>query len=164
MGPAQISRSAIHRRINVEANVRGRDLAGFVADAGAAVSEGVSLPSGYWIEFGGQFENLARASSRLAIVVPVALFLIFILLYTTFGSVRPTLLIFLTILSANLAVLNFLPIPVLDGGHLLFLAWEGITRKPVNPNVQGYLSLAGLVLLLSLMIFATAMDFNRFFS
>lgn len=76
----------------------------------------------------------------------------------------PTLLIFLTILSANLAVLNFLPIPVLDGGHMLFLAWEGITRKPVNPNVQGYLSLAGLVLLLSLMIFATAMDFNRFFS
>lgn len=76
----------------------------------------------------------------------------------------PKLLIFLTILSANLAVLNILPIPVLDGGHLLFLAWEGITRKPVNPNVQGYLSLAGLVLLLSLMIFATAMDFNRFFS
>jgi regulator of sigma E protease len=76
----------------------------------------------------------------------------------------PTLLIFLTILSANLAVLNFLPIPVLDGGHMLFLAWEGITRKPVNPNVQGYLSLAGLLLLLSLMIFATAMDFNRFFS
>ncbi len=76
----------------------------------------------------------------------------------------PTLLIFLTILSANLAILNFLPIPVLDGGHMLFLAWEGITRKPVNPNVQGYLSLAGLVLLLSLMIFATAMDFNRFFS
>jgi cobalt-zinc-cadmium resistance protein CzcA len=97
VGPAQISRSNIHRRINVEANVRGRDLAGFVEDAQAAVARGVSLPSGYWIEFGGQFENLARASSRLAIVVPVALLLIFILLYTTFGSVRPTLLIFLNV-------------------------------------------------------------------
>lgn len=76
----------------------------------------------------------------------------------------PTLLIFLTILSANLAVLNFLPIPVLDGGHMLFLAWEGITRKPVNPNVQGYLSLAGLLLLLLLMIYATKNDLTRFFS
>ena len=97
VGPAQISRSAIHRRINVEANVRGRDLAGFVADARAAVAAEVSLPSGYWIEFGGQFENLARASSRLAVVVPIALFLIFILLYTTFGSARPALLIFLNV-------------------------------------------------------------------
>jgi cobalt-zinc-cadmium resistance protein CzcA len=97
VGPAQISWSDIHRRINVEANVRGRDLAGFVADARAAVAESASLPAGYWIEFGGQFENLARAASRLAIVVPIALFLIFILLYTTFGSARLTLLIFLNV-------------------------------------------------------------------
>jgi regulator of sigma E protease len=76
----------------------------------------------------------------------------------------PWLLLFLTMLSANLAVLNILPIPVLDGGHLLFLSWEGITRKPVNPNVQGYLSLAGLVLLLLLMIYATKNDLTRFFS
>ena len=73
----------------------------------------------------------------------------------------PKLLLFLTILSANLAVLNFLPIPVLDGGHMVFLAYEGVTKKPVNPNVQGYLSLAGLVLLLSLMVFASTMDFIR---
>ena len=76
----------------------------------------------------------------------------------------PSLLIFLTILSANLAILNILPIPVLDGGHLLFLTWEGITRKPVNPNVQGYLSLVGLVLLLLLMIYATKNDIVRSFS
>lgn len=74
------------------------------------------------------------------------------------------LLMFLTLLSANLAVMNFLPIPVLDGGHMLFLAYEGIRRKPVDPNVQGYLSLAGLLLLLSLMIFATVMDVGRFFN
>ncbi|HZL91923.1 MAG TPA: site-2 protease family protein [Pirellulaceae bacterium] len=76
----------------------------------------------------------------------------------------PELLIFLTFLSANLAVLNILPIPVLDGGHLLFLAWEGITRKPVNPNVQGYLSLVGLLLLLLLMIYATKNDIVRWVS
>jgi regulator of sigma E protease len=76
----------------------------------------------------------------------------------------PTLLLFLTLLSANLAVLNFLPIPVLDGGHILFLTWEGITRRPVNPHVQGWLSLGGLAFLLGLMIWATAMDIDRFLS
>ncbi|MGH9463952.1 MAG: efflux RND transporter permease subunit [Vicinamibacteria bacterium] len=97
VGPAQISRSNIHRRISVEANVRGRDLAGFVAEAQRAVANNVSIPSGYWIEWGGQFENLDRAWKRLAIVVPIVLFLISILLYTTFNSGRPALLILLNV-------------------------------------------------------------------
>lgn len=96
-GPAQISRENIHRRLAVEANVRGRDLASFVADAQEAVEAGVSLPTGYWIEWGGQFENLQRASQRLAIVVPLALFLIFVLLYSAFSSARLALLIFINV-------------------------------------------------------------------
>jgi regulator of sigma E protease len=75
----------------------------------------------------------------------------------------PMLLLFLTMLSANLAIINFLPIPVLDGGHMLFLAAEGIRRKPVSPFIQNWLSIGGLAFLLSLMLFATVMDVQRFF-
>ena len=96
-GPAQISRENIHRRLAVETNVRGRDLASFVAAAQRALENQVTLPPSYWIEWGGQFENLQRASARLAIVVPMALFLIFVLLYTTFGCARPALLIYLNV-------------------------------------------------------------------
>jgi regulator of sigma E protease len=69
------------------------------------------------------------------------------------------LLIFLLYLSANLAVINMLPIPVLDGGHLMFLTYEGVTRRPPNENIQGWLSVGGLVLLLSLMVFVIGKDF-----
>lgn len=96
-GPAQISRSNVHRRISVEANVRGRDLAGFIKEARQVVATKVKLPPSYWIEWGGQFENLQRATDRLVIVVPLAMFLIFILLYTTFNAVKPALLIFLNV-------------------------------------------------------------------
>lgn len=96
-GPAQISRENIHRKLSVETNVRGRDLASFVGDAQRAIDAQIEIPPGYWIEWGGQFENLERASSTLAIVVPAALLLIFILLYVTFGSVRPALMIYLNI-------------------------------------------------------------------
>jgi heavy metal efflux system protein len=93
-GPAQISRENVHRLIGVETNVRGRDLASFVAEARRITDQKVKLPPGYWIEWGGQFENLQRATTRLGIVVPLALFLIFVLLYTTFNSVKLTFLIF----------------------------------------------------------------------
>lgn len=96
-GPAQISRENIHRKLSVETNVRGQDLASFVREAQESVNKEIKLPPGYWIEWGGQFENLERASSTLAIVVPMALLLIFVLLYITFGSVRPALMIYLNI-------------------------------------------------------------------
>ena len=96
-GPAQITRENIHRRIAVEANVRGRDLGSFVADVQQAIAAQVKLPTGYYIEYGGQFENLQRASQRLTLVVPLALFLIFVLLYTTFNAVKPALLIYFNI-------------------------------------------------------------------
>ncbi|RJS15661.1 CusA/CzcA family heavy metal efflux RND transporter [Corallococcus sp. H22C18031201] len=96
-GPAQVSRENIQRRITIEGNVRGRDLQGFAAEAQAVVAREVPLPPGYWLEWGGQFENLQSATRRLAIVVPLTLFLIFVLLYGTFGAGRPAALIFLNI-------------------------------------------------------------------
>lgn len=93
-GPAQISRESTRRRIAVEMNVRGRDIASFVRDARGAIEKGVKLPPGYYLTWGGQFENLQRASQRLLIVVPLALFLIFVLLFTTFGSAKQALLVY----------------------------------------------------------------------
>lgn len=93
-GPAQISRESTRRRIAIEMNVRGRDIASFVRDARAAIEKQVKLPPGYYLTWGGQFENLQRASQRLLIVVPIALFLIFVLLFTTFGSAKQALLVY----------------------------------------------------------------------
>src|SRR5215210_5602586 len=93
-GPGQISREQTRRRVVVEANVRGRDIGSFVAEAQEAIAKQVKVPAGYYLTYGGQFENLQRASARLLIVVPLALFLIFILLFTTFGSVKQALLIY----------------------------------------------------------------------
>lgn len=96
-GPSEISRDAIRRRLLIQCNVRGRDLGGFVAEAQETVSREVKLPPGYLLTWGGQFENLQQASQRLMIAVPVALFLIFSLLYVTFSSVRLSLLIYLNV-------------------------------------------------------------------
>jgi cobalt-zinc-cadmium resistance protein CzcA len=96
-GPAQISRENAQRRISVEVNVRDRDLGGFVAEARRAVQQKVSLPTGYSIEWGGQFEQLQSASRRLAIAVPLALLLIYSLLYLNFHSFRTAALILLNV-------------------------------------------------------------------
>jgi heavy metal efflux system protein len=93
-GPAQISREDTRRRIGVELNVRGRDIGSFVREAQSQIEREVVVPPGYYITWGGQFENLERASSRLLIVVPLAMLLIFVLLFTTFGSTRQALLIY----------------------------------------------------------------------
>lgn len=94
-GPAEISHENGSRLLIVEGNVRGRDIGSFVADARALFEEGrVQLPAGYRPEFGGQFENLERASQRLILVVPLSLLLIFMLLFTTFNSVRQAALVF----------------------------------------------------------------------
>ena len=94
-GPSTITREWGQRRIVVTANVRGRDLGSFVAEARGKIAAGVSLPSGrYRVEFGGQFENLERARTRLLIVVPLSLLLVFILLYFTYHSVVDALRVF----------------------------------------------------------------------
>lgn len=91
--PSTITREWAQRRITVQANVRDRDIGSFVADVQAAVAE-VPLPVGYSVAYGGQFEHLERARERLLLVVPMALLLVFALLYVTFGQVRDALLVF----------------------------------------------------------------------
>jgi len=94
IAPNQISRENGKRRIVVTANVRGRDLGSFVDELRDAFPGRVDLPAGYWVEYGGTFEQLQSASQRLAIVVPLALLLIFSLLYAVFGSARDSLIVF----------------------------------------------------------------------
>ncbi|MCI0566896.1 MAG: CusA/CzcA family heavy metal efflux RND transporter [Acidobacteria bacterium] len=131
-GPAQISRQQIERRILVEANVRGRDLAGFVAEARRAVASKLRLPSGYYVTWGGQFEHLEAATRRLMIAVPLSLFLIFALLYGTFGSTRPALLIFLNV-------------PMAATGGILALLARGMPFS-ISAGV-GFIALFGVAVL-----------------
>lgn len=93
-GAAQISREATRRRIVVSTNVRDRDIASFVEEARAKIEKEVQLPPGYYLQWGGTFENLERATNRLLIVVPIALFLIFVMLFSTFGSAKQALIIY----------------------------------------------------------------------
>ncbi|WP_404309126.1 efflux RND transporter permease subunit [Neorhodopirellula lusitana] len=95
--PPTVEHENGRRRTFVSANVRGRDVASFVADAQAAVAKEVSLPAGYELRWGGDFENLQSASRRLAIITPIVLVVIFLLLFTSFGSARLALLIFLCV-------------------------------------------------------------------
>jgi cobalt-zinc-cadmium resistance protein CzcA len=87
-GPAQINREAMQRRLRIDVNIRGRDLVSFVEDAQARIAEQVTLPDQYSVTWGGQFENFQRASARLAIVLPIALAIIFGMLFMTFGNIR----------------------------------------------------------------------------
>ncbi len=145
-GPAQITRENIHRRIAVEANVRGTDLASFVADVQQAVSTQVTLPPGYYVEYGGQFENLQRASRRLLLVVPVALFLIFVLLYTTFGAVRPALLIYFNI-------------PIAATGGLVALMLRGMPFS-ISAAV-GFIALFGVAVLNGVVMISYFIELRR---
>lgn len=131
-GPAQISRDRISRRINVEANVRDRDLASFVSEARAAVESNVDLPAGWTIEWGGQFENLEAASKRLLVLIPLALLLIFVLLYSTFRS-------------AALAFLIYLNVPMALTGGLVALALRGYPLS-ISAGV-GFIALFGVAVL-----------------
>ncbi|MFZ1832911.1 MAG: CusA/CzcA family heavy metal efflux RND transporter [Pseudomonadales bacterium] len=93
-GPNQISRENGKRRLVVSANVRGRDLGGFVADVQQEISEQIKLPSGYWLAYGGTFEQLQSATERLTLLVPMTLVMIFVLLMMTFGSAKDAALVF----------------------------------------------------------------------
>jgi heavy metal efflux system protein len=95
--PEIINREDSQRRIVVQSNVRGRDLGSFVAEARPSIEQNVTLPSGYFLRWGGQFENQQRAMSRLVVVVPAAILIIFVLLFSTFNSVKQSLLILLNV-------------------------------------------------------------------
>jgi len=92
-GPSTINREWGRRRTTVQANVRGRDVAGYVAEAKAKIGAQVTLPAGYTVEWGGQFENMERANRKLMVVVPLALGLIFVLLFFSLGSLRDVLIV-----------------------------------------------------------------------
>lgn len=94
IGPSEIGHENLQRRINLGFNVRGRDLESVVNDAIKKIDEEVTLPSGYVLDFGGEFENFQRANERLALVVPLSLLVIFGLLFATFGNVKDSLLIY----------------------------------------------------------------------
>ena len=128
-GPAQISREKVQRKITVELNVRGRDLASAVAEAQRMVEAEVDLPAGWSIEWGGQFANLAAASKRLALLVPLALLLIFTLLYSTFQSTRLSLLIYLNVplaLTGGIVALYLRGYPFSISAGVGFIALFGI--------------------------------------
>ncbi|MEW6732413.1 MAG: CusA/CzcA family heavy metal efflux RND transporter [Acidobacteriota bacterium] len=131
-GPAQISREDAHRRIVVEVNVRGRDIGSFVKEAQAEIEKNVELPAGYYLTWGGQFENLQRASARLMLLVPIALLLIFVLLYTSFGCVKQALII-------------YTGIPFAAVGGILALAIRGMPFS-ISAGV-GFIALFGVAVL-----------------
>ncbi|MCG6206971.1 CusA/CzcA family heavy metal efflux RND transporter [Rhodopseudomonas sp. HC1] len=128
-GPNQISRENGKRRIVVTTNVRERDLGSFVAEAQQAVAEKVTLPAGYWIGWGGQFEQLVSASKRLTIVVPVALLLVFLLLFMSLNSVADALLVFSGVplaLTGGVAALLLRGIPLSISAGVGFIALSGV--------------------------------------
>jgi cobalt-zinc-cadmium resistance protein CzcA len=128
-GPNQISRESGKRRIVVTANVRERDLGSFVAEAQEAVAQKVKLPPGYWIGWGGQFEQLVSASKRLTIVVPVALVLVLLLLFLSLGSVADALLVFSGVplaLTGGIAALLLRGIPLSISAGVGFIALSGV--------------------------------------
>ncbi|KYF70785.1 efflux RND transporter permease subunit [Sorangium cellulosum] len=128
-GPNQVSREDGKRRVVVQCNVRGRDLGGFVADAQARIDAEVKLPSGYWLAWGGQFENLLAARERLALVVPVALGLIFGLLFLSFGAIRNAALIFTGVplaLTGGIAALWLRGLPISISAAIGFIALSGV--------------------------------------
>ncbi len=131
-GPAQISREAGFRRIGLEVNVSGRDLGSFVAEARERIGRQVSLPPGYHLEWGGQFENQQRAMRRLAVIIPVTLLLIFFLLFTTFDSFKLALLVLLT-----------LPFALIGG---VFSLWLSGLYLSVPASV-GFIALLGIAVL-----------------
>lgn len=128
-GPNQISRENGKRRIVVTANVRGRDLGGFVQEARQRVEQTVKIPAGYWLEYGGTFEQLLSAARRLQVVVPVALLLIFGLLFMSFGNVKDALLVFTGVplaLTGGIAALWVREIPLSISAGVGFIALSGV--------------------------------------
>ena len=131
-GPVEISRDSIRRRLLISCNVQGRDLGGFVAEAQRVVDQSVELPPNYILHWGGQFANLREATERLAIAVPVALLLIFSLLYVTFNSV-------------SLALLIYLNVPIAATGGILALWARGMPFS-ISAGV-GFIALFGIAVM-----------------
>ncbi len=128
-GPNMIGRENGKRRVIVTANVRGRDIGSFVEDAERRIQNEVTIPAGYWTAWGGQFEQLLSARARLQVVVPVALLLIFLLLFATFGNIKDALLVFTGVplaLTGGVLVLWLRDIPFSISAAVGFIALSGV--------------------------------------
>ena len=138
-GPNQINRENGKRRVVVTANVRGRDLGGFVEELRGRVATEVEIPTGYWVDYGGTFEQLISASQRLSVVVPVTLAVIFALLFMAFGSAKD-------------AAIVFSGVPLALTGGVLALALRGIPLS-ISAGV-GFIALSGVAVLNGLVMIA----------
>jgi cobalt-zinc-cadmium resistance protein CzcA len=128
-GPVQVSREYGRRRIVVESNVRGTDIGSFVAEAKKRIDDSIELPAGYYITWGGQFEHQQSATNRLMVVVPVSIFIIFVLLFTAFGNLRHTLLILLNLpfaLCGGIITLYARDLPLSVSASVGFVALFGV--------------------------------------
>ena len=139
LGPNQINRENGKRRVVITANVRGRDLGGFVSELQQRLGSEVEVPAGYWIEYGGTFEQLISATQRLSVVVPVTLAIIFALLFWAFGSAKD-------------AVIVFTGVPLALTGGVLALAMRGIPLS-ISAGV-GFIALSGVAVLNGLVMIA----------
>lgn len=144
-GPSEVERENVQRRAAVSANVRGRDIAGFVKEAEAAIAKHVPMPPGYQVRWGGQFEHLQTAMQRLMIVVPIALALIYLLLYTSLGSMR-------------LAALIYLAVPFAATGGVFALMLRGMPFS-ISAGV-GFIALFGVAVLNGL-VWVSAVEHRR---
>jgi len=131
-GPPQIRRDDVQRRVVIQSNVEGRDMGGLVAELRERINQEINLPPGYSVVFGGQFENQQRAQTRLMIVVPLSLGLIFLLLYFAFGSVGQALLIMLNV-----------PLAAIGGITALFITGQYLSV----PGSIGFIALFGVAVL-----------------
>ena len=131
-GPPTVSREAAQRRVVIQANVRGRDMGGFVEEAQQAIAQNVKLPSGYFVTWGGQFENQQRAQRTLMVVVPICLGLIFLLLYMSFNSLKNAALIMLNV-----------PFALIGGVFALALSGQFLSV----PSSVGFIALFGVAVL-----------------
>ncbi|MCU0883330.1 MAG: CusA/CzcA family heavy metal efflux RND transporter [Beijerinckiaceae bacterium] len=145
-GPNQISRENGKRRVVVQANVRGRDVGSVVADAQAAIAKDVRLPAGTYLQWGGQFENLASATERLQLVIPACFILILLLLYGALGSVRD-------------AAIVFTGVPFALVGGVLLLFGRGMDFS-VSAAV-GFIALSGIAVLNGLVMVSSVQDLIR---
>ncbi len=130
--PPAISREQTQRRVVVQCNVRGRDMGGFVAEAQSVMAQKVDLPTGYRLEWGGQFESQARAQRTLMVVVPLSLFLIFLFLFLSFGSVGQALL-----------VISNVPFAVIGGIFALLVSGQFLSV----PSAVGFIAVFGVAVL-----------------
>ncbi|MFH1942981.1 MAG: CusA/CzcA family heavy metal efflux RND transporter [bacterium] len=146
IGPVQVNREDNQRRWMVQCNVRGRDMGSVVRDIRQIIDENVDFPPGYYIEFGGQFENQQRAMRRLAIIVPLTLLLIFIMLFSTFGSVRIALLVNIN-----------LPLALIGGVVALWISGQYLSV----PAAVGFIALFGVAVQDGIMLVSRIQMYRR---